>query len=188
MVGDIHKDTVFENFLESASVDSWRSIESGYYAQYLRGWFQYYKDSIKILFYDDLKHSPLRRLMEELCNWLSISSNCYQDYEFTKENRGIVYKSKKIHLFALGLNIRFERVLRRQQKFKRFVRYLYHQVNEAEEERKREDNLVMQPQTRAYLKEVFAPHNKELFRLLIDSDQKISGWLAEGIKENGSLK
>lgn len=178
MVGAIPKDSVFEEFIDTAKIDSWRSIESGYYAEYLHGWFDYYKDSIKIVFYDDLKNNPLR-LMEELCEWLAISPDCYKNFEFTKENRGIVYKSKTVHLFALAINIRFERVFRRQKKIKQFIRGIYHKVNESPVRSEKQNRSVIQVETINRLRQLYKPYNEQLLALMISNNQKISGWLAD---------
>lgn len=183
MYGNLPKAVVFEAFLDEAmqgrgafaglAPDSAESpLSSGYYINYLPGWQRYFAGSLRILFFDDLKRKPLE-LVQGVCTWLGIDPAFYAGFEFTAENRGALYKNKRLHMAARAVNTRFETFLRNHPTLKRALRSLYYGINEAETERP-----VLRPETYARLAALYQPYNVQLRAYLTQHGYPVSGWLA----------
>lgn len=180
MFGNLPKSVVFEDFLRTASQpdaaiirrDLVSPLASGYYVEYLAGWQRYFDDSLRVLFFDDLKRRPVG-LVQGVCTWLGIDPGFYAEFEFTAENRGALYKNKRLHMAARAVNTRFETFLRNRPMLKRALRGLYYGVNEAQA-----DRPILRPETYAALTAIYRPYNDQLYAWLQAHGYPISGWLA----------
>jgi hypothetical protein len=124
--------------------------------QYLEDWYKVFsKNNIKIVYFDLLIRDPFA-LMQELCNWLHIDDQMYENMDFSIENRTAYYKYKLLHKFAMSINRRFERFFRSHYQFKKIIRNLYYSVNE---------RIISEPldhQTLTELAKIYFPYNKRL--------------------------
>lgn len=173
MYGLIHKDAVFEAFLQSPEAQEQNIIASGYYVDYFQGWHEQFADNIKVLFFEDLKERP-EETMVSICEWLGIDKALYEDYNFTVENRGAVYKNKRLHMFARTVNDKFELFLRQNLYLKHALRRLYYALNEDQTQ-----PTTLLPETYTNLANHYKPYNRRLANFLISHDYPLSGWLAE---------
>lgn len=99
------------------------------YIDFLPDWFDYFETSdIKILFFDDLVHSP-SILVKEVCSFVGIDDDFYSSLKFTVENKSIGYKNPYIHRFALWLSQYIEPALRRSFMLKKALRKVYYAMN-----------------------------------------------------------
>ena len=129
-----------------------------------------------MLFYDDLKEKPLN-MMNDICDWLSLPSEVYQYYKFTKENRRVLYRYKRLHMFARAVNSSYEKYLRRYPRIKRGIRHIYFLLNESG---KRSSTIsVVSKETRRYLEQSYEPYNRDLYAFLVNHGQEPSGWLSD---------
>ncbi len=173
MFGNLSKHITFDEFINSPETKEKQLIHSGFYINYLLAWYESFGTDIYLIFFDDLFNYPLR-VMQSLSNWLIIDPTFYEDFEFTQENRGAVYKNRKLHMASRAINGRFETFLRRNLGIKRLLRTLYYAVNESQAEKP-----VLSPKAQEYLKNVYRPYNQELYRFLFEKGVPISGWLLD---------
>ena len=72
------------------------AYNTGFYAQYLKDYQDKFGESLKVVFFEDLKNDP-KGLMQRICGFLGISSDFYENYEFEVRNPTI---KVKYHLIA----------------------------------------------------------------------------------------
>lgn len=172
MVGDIPKKVTFKDFLDSSLDPSERGISSGYYIDYLKGWFHHFDtSSILILFFEELEQDPAA-LMQKVSRWLEIDREPYMDEQFTVENRAALYKSRTFHRFARAINTKYETFFRKHHGLKRWLRRGYYLLNEAQEEH------PIQESTYEHLGSIYRPYNEELHDFLSAKGYDIHGWLS----------
>ncbi len=149
------------------------TLTSGFYAESLTDWYNTFnKESIKIVFFDDLKKNPAD-MIASICQWLSIDFHLHAESDFTVENKGFYYKNKKIHRLAVSLNEKFEPFFRRYPSLKQSLRKLY-MLNA------KSNPFVLDPVTKEYLEKRYAPHNRQLYTLLRTkgySREQMPDWL-----------
>ncbi len=149
---------------------------NGFYASFLTEWYTVFaEDSIKVVFFDDLRKNPAD-LINSIYRWLSINISLHATNDFTIENKGFYYKNKNIHKVAVNLNEKFESFFRRYPSIKQFVRNMY-MLNATK------NPFPLDQETESFLKKLYAPHNRQLFSLLTakgHSSDRMPGWLTEG--------
>lgn len=90
--------------------------------------------------------------MRELCDFLEITSDYFEDYNFKRINVTYESKMKWLHKLAVNLNSRSERFLRQRPNLKQFIVSLYKKVNQA-----REGYNDMSEESHYRLKEYYKP-------------------------------
>lgn len=127
-------------------------ISYGRYADYLKYYYQRFPENqIKILFFEDLNRDTLN-FMRELCDFLEITSDYFEDYNFKRINVTYESKMKWLHKLAVNLNSKSERFLRQRPNLKQFIVSLYKKVNQA-----REGYNDMSEESHYRLKEYYKP-------------------------------
>jgi hypothetical protein len=149
------------NKAQSADQDYFaRGVREGEYAHYLKPWLERFGDSLKIVYFDDLRENP-RKLCDDLTQWLGLPPLPEQDALFTVENRTIYARNRHMHKAALLVNNRLERFLRNHHAIKRGLRRFYYALNARSSKTEGMDELSAQ-----MLRAHYAPHNQELRDLL----------------------
>ncbi len=147
-------------------------IDGGFYADHLPAWLDVFGDSLRVLFFDQLKENPAK-LMEDLCRWLDLDSAIYRSGELPVENKTMGFNSGLAHKLALVVNARGEKLFRSHPRMKDFARKIYYSVNGA---MRRE---AFSPDTLAHLERVFTMHNQRAAaELLKRGYSDLPKWLA----------
>lgn len=137
-----------------------RGLAQGFYADYLKDWYEVFGDSIRIVFFDNLSRDP-SRVVKQLCGWLGLDTSVYEGAEFTQENRTMRHKNATLFAFAERINTRFEPFWRRHQQLKDMARSLYCRLNE-----QRTKNGFVSDDRKRDLEQIYAPYNRSLVELL----------------------
>lgn len=133
-----------------------RGLVEGFYHTYLAQWYDVFGDSIKVCFFEDLKHST-KAFMLDLSNWLDIDPDPYNTMEFTVENRTVHHRNRSVYLVSDYVNKKFEPQLRRYHGIKKLLRNIYYAVNE-----KKAVKTDFTEETADRLREIYRPHNLKL--------------------------
>ncbi|MEJ2498517.1 MAG: sulfotransferase [Sulfurovaceae bacterium] len=165
----LNKDIEFRDFIDKSyalkdAVDTddlyYRTFREGEYSKYLEEWFNVFGDSLKVIFFDDIKENP-QNIIFDLCRWLHISDNLYKDLTiFEIKNKTKASRFKSIYKVASFINMRFELFFRKHPSVKKTLYKLYFLFNED----KTKDNL--QSSDIDYLRTLYADENKKLAILL----------------------
>lgn len=147
-----------------------RALGLGKYSESLNNYYDVFDvDQIKVVFYDDIR-SDIVQFMTDLCHFVNIDPDFYQDYTFNKVNVTFSGRVKILHVIALRLNRILESVLRQRPGLKMFLVSLYKKLNQS-----REGYTKMTDSTRKKLVEYYSKSNSDLAKLL--SAQKLPAWI-----------
>jgi len=117
-----------EDDLHKRDNNPYFGVEGGYYYKYIGSWMEQFDERLKILFFEDMKDDP-RKMLKELCKWLKIDPDFYDDFDFVVENRTSDFKNRWLHKIAILVNKKFEVFFRRYPKLKCWLRYGYSLFN-----------------------------------------------------------
>ncbi len=146
-------------------------LESGRYSQLIYEYLEHFKpDSIKIMFYENLKTNTLA-FMEELCEFLDLNSEFYANYAFLRINATFSGRINLLHRFAMFANKKLERLLRRRPYLKDLMVGAYKKLN-----MQRKGYADMSDSTRLMLTEYYRPYNKALAEM-VTNRQKAPDWV-----------
>lgn len=148
-------------------------VEGGYYANYLPEWFEVFEDSLKVVFFDDLKTDPVG-IMRDVCHWLEIDPSVFTDRERLRvENRTMSFRFASCHRVALAMNKRGEKLFRSHPRLKLALRSIYARINEGKDQER------LSPEARTWLNNLYTEHNTRLGVLLTSRGyKKLPTWLA----------
>lgn len=138
----------------------YRAFREGCYADYLEDWFNIFGDSIKIVFFEDIKNEP-NKIMKAICAWLSINDNIYYDDTlFQIKNKTRMSKIKFIYKIATFMNRNFESFYRINPLFKTYLNKIYYKLNEDT------SNDTINKNDIEVLRSYYKSKNENLFKLL----------------------
>jgi hypothetical protein len=159
-----------------AVTDSYWAIHMGFYADYLPGWLKVFGDSLKVVFFDDLRQRP-HQLLEELCDWLTISSDVFRSKRFTTEHKSTSYRSGILHGLALRTNARTIEFWNRHPKAKKRLIQLYHSSNGRAFEEAYSEAAIQE------LRSIYRPYNQRLAMQLAErGDKQLPSWLSSSLE------
>lgn len=160
--------------LEEKNDYYYQAFRDGCYASYLDDWFDVYGDSVKVIFFDDLKKDP-QSIMKDLSDWIGLESSIYDDASiFTITNKTQASKYKSLFKIAAMINMNFESFWRKNKKFKRFMKSLYFKINGSDKKE------TIEKMDRKLLNEYYDEHNRALYKLLKKHKYKnLPSWLEE---------
>lgn len=149
----------------SAAVDigDWylKVLEFGCYARYLQQYYDAFpREQIRVAFYNDLRGDP-RGFMEDLGDFLGLEPSHWASADFQPVNVTFSGRSRVLHRLAIMVNDRLEPLLRPRPGLKTAVVNVYKRLNAA-----KEGYDGMPASDRARLEAFYAPHNRELTKLL----------------------
>lgn len=145
---NLNKDLSFEEYIDKCiaydsgqkapaelGIDEWylKVMSFGRYADYLKYYYQQFPENqIKVMFFEDMNRD-VANFMSELCQFLEISPDHFDDYNFRKINATYGSKVKWLHKVAVSFNAKSERFLRQMPELKQFMVSLYKEINQARE-------------------------------------------------------
>ena len=145
---NLSKDLTFEEYIDKCiaydsgqknpaelGIDEWylKVISFGRYADYLKYYYQQFPENqIKVMFFEDMNRD-VANFMRELCQFLEISPDYFNSYNFKKVNVTYESKMKWMHNDAISLTTSSERFLRQKPELKQFLVRLYKKINQARE-------------------------------------------------------
>ncbi|NEQ22845.1 MAG: hypothetical protein F6K28_27570, partial [Microcoleus sp. SIO2G3] len=148
-------------------------VRGGFYSDYLEDWFQVFDDSVKIVFFEQLKNQPTL-LLKEIAKWLSLDESIFDSVMLSIENKTVNYNNNLLHKMALLLNTKGEKFLRAYPQFKETVRNIYYALNG------KPHAETISEHTLTYLKSVYNPYNKQLaYQLSLRGYTDFPNWLHE---------
>jgi len=180
----INRNEDFSNFLNQSYLLKddedkddvyYRAFREGCYANYLKEWFDVYKkDSIRIIFFDDLKNDP-QKTMKNLIDWIGIDGSIYDDVSiFTVTNKTQPSKNRYLYKMASYINMTFERFWRRHKRLKNFFKSLYFNINGQERAE------VIGKEDIKLLNNYYKEYNQDLYKLLKKYKyEKLPSWLTQ---------
>lgn len=151
------------------------AYRGGFYDQPLTEWADALGDSLRVLFFDDLK-SDAPAVLRSLCRWLGIDGSPVDGFDFDVHNQSVQVKNLQVQRVALRTNERAKRLLRRHHGLKRRVRSAYYLLN-----RDRGPQPRLDPALRQELTGVYEPSNANCGQLLADRDLSgpMPAWLSD---------
>jgi len=129
--------------------------EAGHYADFLPDWHELYGDQLKVVFFDHLK-SDARTWVKDICRWLDLDPDLYDEMSFTVENKSVNYKNRRMMRFAFAIDEKFQGLWNRFPRFKGFLSWAHRGVNVNPIKEK------MDPELRGELEEHYRPYNAKL--------------------------
>lgn len=151
--------------------DRYWGIEGGYYANYLTEWFNVFGDSIKVLFFDDLKHDA-KSFIEETCRWLNIDDTFTETLDLHIQNKSVSYKNAKFQKLALSINNKAEKFWRANQGIKNFLRESYYALNGQPHQGGVDEHTLLR------VKALYQPYNERLAKQLQEHGySRLPQWL-----------
>lgn len=139
--------------------DRYWGVEGGYYANYLADWIEEFGDSLKVLFFDDLKKDT-KSFLIETCRWLEIDDTVVKTLDFSVQNRSVGYRSAKLQKIALSINNKAEKFWRANQGIKNFLRQRYYALNG------QSHRSTVDERTLLDLRALYRPYNERLAKQL----------------------
>ncbi len=117
-----------EGFLDPAN-ECYFAVGGSCYADYLPAWLeQFGPDRLRILSFEELTADP-ELVIGRVVSWLGLDATMLPAEALAAENVTAAFKSRRFQRLALGVNDRFERILRRHPKAKRRLRRIYFRFN-----------------------------------------------------------
>jgi hypothetical protein len=131
-------------------------VRGGFYIDYLQDWYEVFGEAVKVVFFDQLKASPLS-LMRDICTWLEIDAAVYDNtLQWSVENKTVSYKSKIVHRLAIKTNKNSERFLRTHPWLKKYIRDVYYFFNGRWRKEDFHDSAIEN------LRQLYQPYNQRL--------------------------
>ena len=115
--------------------------------------------NIRIVFTEDLAGEP-HKVMQDICDWLSVPSEPYHDYKFNVENKMINTKNKFLYISALRANRLLEPLLNHIPSLRHGLRTAHNIINAKPQVRH------IDKETREVLNKYYGESNKKLLSLL----------------------
>lgn len=178
----LSQDTSFEEYVQNsktppryrygATVNSYWAIRVGFYADFLPEWFDVFGDSIKVLFFDDLKNdSP--RVLRDLCKWLDISDECLDSVKMSVMHQSINYRFELLHSLALRFNMKTIPFWNKRPLWKNRMIGLYNKLNGIRFSNERSGMVINE------LESLYEPYNRCLAgQLRARGYVNLPSWLA----------
>ncbi len=162
-----------DNAVDSSRLDmeEWflRALEIGRYAHYLKKYYSLFpREHIKVMFFEDMKHDA-RAFMGDLCRFLKIDPEFYDDYTFGKVNATFESRVKFLHHTAKAVNEGCDGFFQRFPVFRSAVVAGYRFIN------KKEGYSPIPDAKRSRLQGIYDSSNRELRELL--NSEKHPQWL-----------
>lgn len=132
------------------------SIRGGFYSNYLPNWHKVFGESLKVVFFENLKKDR-KGFVQDVCQWLELDSGVYDSVTLNVENKSVSYKVAKLHKIAIGLNRAAEKVLRDHQVVKDLIRRAYYAINGTSNVREKPREETVEE-----LKSIYTPYNHRL--------------------------
>lgn len=136
-----------------------RSIQEGLYLQYIEPWLSLGSDRLKIVFFDELKNNSYQ-VMIEICAWLDIDSEIYDNFQFSIENKSLQPKNFFLHNIVYDFYMKNETFFRKNKKIKLFLKSIYNSINHKPFSNKPTENVL------ETLAEIYSSPNIKLGKLL----------------------
>jgi Sulfotransferase family len=157
------------------------AFSSGFYSDYISDWFEAFGSAFRVVFFEDLVENP-RSVVTLLCDWLGIDQEPAEGFDYSPENRTVLYRSRTFQRMALAVNNRAEGLLRSHPGVKGPLRRLYYFFN-----RGHDDRAGFGPDARQRLDAIYSASNEKLAaQLTAQGYAELPSWLQTGAAESSS--
>jgi hypothetical protein len=123
-----HADTLSDDDFRDPANERWFGFRGGCYADWLPAWTVGFGERFRVVWFEELMQQP-EAVLHDVATFLGIDPAGYPTTDLASENRTTAYKRAGFQRFALGVNDRFERFLRRHYGLKERLRSAYYRVN-----------------------------------------------------------
>jgi hypothetical protein len=103
-------------------------LGAGSYKKHLQLFLDEFPNSIKLIDFNQLKSAP-DSVVKEICNFLEIDSNYFNQFEYFKANKTFQSKNHFIHRLGMFFNNTFESFFRKNPKIKQKLVGFYKRAN-----------------------------------------------------------
>ena len=159
--------------LAKAENSRYYGLKGGCYADHMDEWFQVFGDSLKILFFDDLKQDS-RSFLADISAWLGIDDSYFDTVDLSVQNKSVGYKNVGLQKIALLINTKAEKFWRANQSLKNALRRIYYLLNAQPHQGQADEATLRQ------LEEIYAPYNQKLAaQLRAQAYERLPNWLEE---------
>ena len=148
------------------------AIREGLYLEYLPIWRKHYGTNLQVVFFDDIIRQP-KAVVAALCHWLNIDASYFSDEHFAVENKTITPRFQLLHKAALSIYQRAEPVLRKNSRFKTFIRDIYRSTNSSN------SSMPLDAEAVSQVRNFYQPYNEKLSDFL---DRPSVSWLERRAK------
>lgn len=115
-----------------------RDLEYGYYSNFLKNWYEIVpKNKIKIVLFENLKKEPYTTV-QEVCEFLDISSAFFKGFNFEKENESLIIKY--VFLYKIGKKI--GGIFNKQRQIKKVLKKMISRKKSLSDEKISDSNLA----------------------------------------------
>jgi hypothetical protein len=166
-----HAEAMTDQDFRDPARHAWFGFRGGCYADWLPAWHEAFGARLLLTYFEDLLPEPASTL-RTIATFLGIDPDAFSSYELPSENVTTGFRRAGFQRFALGINDRFERFLRRHYKVKERLRSLYYRVNGGVARRESVDATVRAELTRRY-----EEPNRRLAGQLRAMQQPLPSWL-----------
>lgn len=123
-----HADRLTDDDFRDPENERWFAFRGGCYVDWLPAWADAFGDRFSLVWFEDLMaHAP--EVLHDVAVFLGIDPDAYPSTELPSENRTTGFKRAGLQRFALRVNDRFERFLRRHYGLKERLRSVYYRFN-----------------------------------------------------------
>jgi uncharacterized protein CbrC (UPF0167 family) len=107
-----------------------RALRQGEYVSHAESFHSVFPDSrVHYVFLERLRETP-REVLGNLCIFCGVDASCFDNYDFTVENKSRQFRNQHLQRLAYHVNMRTEGFLNRVPVMRRWLRSIYLLVNE----------------------------------------------------------
>lgn len=117
---------------------------------------------LKLIFTESLADNP-EKVMLDVCEWLNIPSDIYNNYSFHIENKMVIANNKRLYRIALWLNSLLDPMLGKMPGVRKSLRDIHNIINVTSKIR---SDVMLDASSMAVINEYFAPYNSKLAVLI----------------------
>lgn len=133
------------------------TIQGGFYDESMSPWLETFGDRFRVLFFEHMAADPAGTV-DDVTAWLGLDPSGTDGISYSVENKTVPVRSAALQRLALAANR--EGLLGGRRRLKEPLRRAYYALN------RRQESERMRDETRAELRELFAPGNEALARRL----------------------
>ncbi len=148
----------------------YRAFREGEYSKFLEPWLDTFGDSMKIVFFEDIKRDP-KQVMLDLADFLGINQDVFYEIDYFVRNKTQKSKFKSIYQIARYINLKFEYFFRKHPEVKLFLKNVYFKINGDKLNEEIPEELINE------LKKLYSDSNKELKKILLKHNYQLPEWL-----------
>jgi hypothetical protein len=148
-----------------------KGLAIGFYADYLRQWFEAFPDDVRVIFFEDFAFDA-QAVIADLCRWLDIDDAVTDSFDYSARNATVHPRSLSIGKAAFAMKRRMGGVLDRAPQIRMTLRSAYLHLNKGIAPER------LHPETRERLHAMYRQSNAATAELLRSRGyERLPAWL-----------